>query len=132
MRTMPAAFAAAAVAVAALTLTGCGSGSSSPDPGSASSSATATSSSAATTFVVTIADGKISPKPSVRHVHLGDRVRLTVTSDKPDEVHLHGYDKEIEIQAGRPGTIDFTADLPGIFEVETHKSNLQLLQLEVK
>lgn len=128
-RTMPAVI-ATALAVASFALTGCGSDSKSPDPGSSvSGGATAP---VATAIVVTISNGKVSPKPSVHQVHLGDRVQLKVTSDKPDEVHLHGYDKEIEIEAGTPGTIDFTADLPGIFEVETHKSGLQLLQLEVK
>ncbi|WP_194916583.1 hypothetical protein [Catenulispora rubra] len=81
---------------------------------------------------VQIAHHKVSPADAVHDVHLGDQVVLTVTSDADDEVHLHGYDKEIEIAAGKPGTIDFTANLPGIFEVETHKSNLQLLQIEVK
>ena len=81
---------------------------------------------------VQIAHHKVSPADAVHDVHLGDQVVLTVTSDADDEVHVHGYDKEIEIAAGKPGTIDFTANLPGIFEVETHKSNLQLLQIEVK
>jgi hypothetical protein len=123
----------AALALAALALTGCssdsGSGGSSPSPGSSSS---AGSTAAATAIDVTITQGQISPKPSVHRVHLGDHVRLSVTSDQADEAHLHGYDKEIELQPGKPGTIDFTADIPGIFEVELHKSNLQLLQLEVK
>jgi len=83
-------------------------------------------------IAVQIAHHKVTPADAVHGVHLGDQVVLTVTSDADDEVHLHGYDKEIEIAAGRPGTIDFTANLPGIFEVETHKSNLQLLQIEVK
>lgn len=81
---------------------------------------------------VVIADREVTPAPSVHTVHLGREVLLTVTGDQPDELHLHGYDKEVEIAAGKPGTIDFTANLPGIFEVETHKSGLQLLQIEVK
>lgn len=81
---------------------------------------------------VVIADREVTPVPSVHTVHLGREVLLTVTGDQPDEVHVHGYDKEVEIAAGKPGTIDFTANLPGIFEVETHKSGLQLLQIEVK
>jgi len=120
---------ATAVALAALALTGCASGATSPGSGSATSSA---SGAPATRIEVTVSHGRISPKPSLHHIHLGDRVQLTVTSDQPDEVHLHGYDQEIAIQPGKPGTINVTADLPGIFEVELHKSDLQLLQLEVK
>jgi plastocyanin len=121
----------AALALAALTLTGCASGATSPADGTSASGGTG-SAAPATRIEVTVSHGQIAPKPSLHHVHLGDRVQLTVTSDQADEVHLHGYDKEIEIQAGQPGTIDITADLPGIFEVELHKSDLQLLQLEVK
>jgi plastocyanin len=132
MRHTPATL-AAALAIAALALTGCAVGTTAPGAGgSASGSSSPTATAAAVRIDVTVSHRRVSPKPSVHRVHLGDRVRLSVTSDQPDEVHLHGYDKEIEIQPGKPGTIDFTAGLPGIFEVETHKSNLQLLQLEVK
>jgi hypothetical protein len=127
---------AAALALAALALTGCSSSSSSDSPGSAGSSASpgaSQSAGAATDSIsITVSSGRISPKPAVHQVHLGDQLRLTVTSDKPDEAHLHGYDKEIELQPGKPGTISVKADIPGIFEFETHKSNLQLLQIEVK
>lgn len=130
MRIFPAVTAAAVAAVAALTVAGCSSDDSpSPGPGA---SASAGSTAAATRITVTVAGGKVSPAPSVHHIHLGDHVVLTVTSDKVDEAHLHGYDKEIELQPGTPGTIDFTADVPGVFEFETHKSGLQLMQLEVK
>jgi predicted small secreted protein len=131
MRKTPAAI--AALAIAALTLTGCASGTTSPGSGTPASGSTGAGSAAVPTRIgVTVSRNRISPEPSVHRVHLGDRVQLTVTSDKPDQVHLHGYDKEIAIQPGTPGTIDFVANVPGIFEVETHKTNLQLLQLEVK
>lgn len=129
MRTAPAVL-AAALMVAALGLTGCASGGGKTDAAPSSSGASA--SAPDDLIAVVVANGKVSPKPSVHKVHLGDRVRLTVTSDRPDQVHLHGYNKEIEIQSGKPGTIDFVADVPGVFEVETHKSNLQLLQLQVQ
>ena len=93
---------------------------------------TATSAAGPDLISVAISQHKVTPAPAVHTVRLGDQVELTVTSDAADQVHLHGYDKEIEITAGKPGTIDFTANLPGIFEVETHVSNLQLLQIEVK
>ena len=39
-----------------------------------------------------------------------------------DELHVHGYDIEEELPAGKQATIDFTADQTGVFEVETHES----------
>jgi hypothetical protein len=47
-------------------------------------------------------------------------------------VHVHGVDIEKATSPGKPVTITFVAKDPGIFEVETHKSGLQLLQLEVR
>jgi hypothetical protein len=114
----------AAVAVSVFGIAACSSGKSTP--------AKAAGSAGPDRITVQIAHHKVTPADSIHEVHLGDEVVLTVTSDADDQVHLHGYDKEIEIAAGKPGIIDFTANLPGIFEVETHKSNLQLLQIEVK
>lgn len=54
-------------------------------------------------------------------VKKGDFVRLTVESDAPDEIHLHGYDIEKEAAPGSPARFSFRADVEGIFEVEGHK-----------
>jgi plastocyanin len=80
---------------------------------------------------VTVAGGKVSPRPSIHKIRLGQTVRLIVTVDKADEVHVHGYDREQKVAAGKPATLEFRADQPGSFEVETHESDLQLLQLQV-
>ena len=50
----------------------------------------------------------------------GDQVSIVVSSDAPDEIHLHGYDIEKEVEPGRPATFAFTADIEGIFEMESH------------
>lgn len=50
----------------------------------------------------------------------GDQVRIVVSSDAPDDIHLHGYDIEKEVEPGKPATFDFTADIEGIFEIESH------------
>jgi hypothetical protein len=50
----------------------------------------------------------------------GDQVRIVVSSDAPDEIHLHGYDIEKEVEPGKPVTFAFTADIEGIFEMESH------------
>ena len=61
----------------------------------------------------------------------GERVRFRVSSDKADEVHVHGYDVEEEIPAGGAATVSFTADIEGIFEVELHGSEKQIAELRV-
>jgi plastocyanin len=50
----------------------------------------------------------------------GDEVRIVVSSDADDDIHLHGYDIEKAVAPGKPATFTFTADVEGIFEMESH------------
>jgi FtsP/CotA-like multicopper oxidase with cupredoxin domain len=50
----------------------------------------------------------------------GDTVRIVVTSDVDDEIHLHGYDIEKEAGPGKPARFKFKATLEGAFELESH------------
>jgi heme/copper-type cytochrome/quinol oxidase subunit 2 len=61
----------------------------------------------------------------------GQTVQITVLSDTVYEVHVHGYDLRYDLEPGEPHTIEFTADVPGIFEVETHPDHLILFDIEV-
>lgn len=62
---------------------------------------------------------------------VGDTVALTVTSDVADTVHVHGYDLEEPVAPEEPATLEFTADIPGVFEVELHDSGLKLADVQV-
>ncbi len=55
----------------------------------------------------------------------GDRVVLVVSSDFADEVHLHGYDISRDVTAGGTVRIQFTADVPGRFEVEPRSAEFK-------
>jgi hypothetical protein len=61
----------------------------------------------------------------------GDEVRFRVSSNRADEVHVHGYDVEQEIPAGGSATLSFPAEIEGIFEVELHESEAQIAELRV-
>ena len=61
-------------------------------------------------------------------VPLGTPITLTVRSAKPQEFHLHGYDLEL---AGTEVVFQFTADLPGAFELESHATEKVILVLQV-
>lgn len=52
----------------------------------------------------------------------GDRVRLIVRSDAPDEIHVHGYDLARDAAPGSPARFSFVADIEGIFEIESHEA----------
>ncbi|WP_234431912.1 cupredoxin domain-containing protein [Streptomyces sp. NRRL S-241] len=84
------------------------------------------------TVAITVQDGKVSPAPARTELRRGERVALRVTSDRADTLHVHGYDKELVLPAGQEATLILTADRTGLFEVETHESNLVLTQLLVR
>ncbi len=101
-------------------------------PAAPSESAAAPADSAVKEITVTITGRKVTPPPGRIEVAKGQTVRITVTGDAADEAHLHGYDKEAELQPGTPASIEFVADETGLFEMETHESGLQLFQLVVR
>jgi hypothetical protein len=62
---------------------------------------------------------------------VGEEVVFTVTADTADEVHVHGYDITVPVEPGKPATVRFPADIPGIFEVELESEHQPLTQLRV-
>jgi hypothetical protein len=50
----------------------------------------------------------------------GDIVRIVVSSDAPDDIHLHGYDIEKKAGPGQPARFRLRADIEGSFEIESH------------
>jgi hypothetical protein len=65
-------------------------------------------------------------------VDRGERVRIRVQADRNEEVHVHGYDLSQDVAPGKPATIEFTADAPGVFEVELEQAALKLFELQVQ
>jgi len=65
-------------------------------------------------------------------VGLGEKVRLRVSADVADEVHLHGYDISADVAPGSPANLDFTADIPGVFEVELEARGLAVMEIVVR
>ena len=82
-------------------------------------------------ITATVAGGKVTPNTQTVKAKLGQSIMVTVTSDEADELHIHGYDKEVELQPGKPGSMTFTADTKGTFEIETHESSKLVAKLIV-
>ena len=61
----------------------------------------------------------------------GDTIRLRFVSDAPGEVHIHGFDRYVQVGT-RPETTRFRASLEGIFEVEEHGTGEILATLEIR
>jgi heme/copper-type cytochrome/quinol oxidase subunit 2 len=116
---------------AALALVGCGS-SSSGTGASVGTSTSASASSAVQVISVTYAGGVITPPEAKVPVKVGAKVEIRVTSDVSEIVHNHYNNVEQDVAPGGTVVFDFTASLPGVYEVELHKSNKLLLELQVQ
>lgn len=135
------------LAIASGALAGCGSsdsGTPSPSPVASSAPVTTTgttppatpaaSSSASTqgvTLPVTISNGRVGPNDRTVTVAKGQQVTVSITSDRATEVHVHGYDLEIESVPGQVVRRTFTASQTGTFEIETHDPAFTVYELQV-
>lgn len=84
------------------------------------------------TAAITYRGGQVQGgAPRVR-VEAGEEVRLAITSDVADEIHVHGYDLHQDVAAGETVMVAFTADIPGVFEIELEERKALLAELEVR
>jgi predicted small lipoprotein YifL len=102
------------------------------EPSPPASAVTTTTAATARTIEVAFAGGQVVGGPGRHTARLGERVRLRVTSDVADEVHVHTYDQRVEVVPDRVAELEFTASVPGRHEVELEKLHKQLLTLEVR
>ena len=82
-------------------------------------------------IVVSVEAGSVDGGGRIR-VELDTEVRLIVSVDIADEMHVHGYDLFVDVIPGTPATLEFEATIPGIFEVELESLGLVLLELVVE
>ena len=61
----------------------------------------------------------------------GETVRFRVRNDEAEEIHVHGYDIEKEVEPGKTAQVSFKATITGIFEIEFHGSGEQIAELRV-
>ena len=65
-------------------------------------------------------------------VRQGEVIRLTVTSDARQEVHMHGYDIAKDVGPGQPAVFVVPAKINGVFEVELEQTAVQIAKLTVE
>lgn len=81
---------------------------------------------------VEVRDGSVVGGARRVAVERGGALDIQVSSDVDDEIHVHGYDLTEPVAAGTAATVSFTADIPGVFEVELEDRHLLLVTLEVR
>ena len=101
-------------------------------PASTGEATTTTAGFAGTLIEARVAGGNVETAERRVSVKRGEQVRIQVESDQADEVHVHGYDLKRPVGPGTPATIEFAADLPGVYEVELEETRRKLVELEVR
>ena len=84
------------------------------------------------TIELAVQDGRLVSGPELIQAMQGQPIRLRITSNKADELHLHGYDLSLKLKPGVPAELNFTANLSGRFEYELHHAHAALGVLEVQ
>ena len=85
-----------------------------------------------TVIDVSYAGGTVDVSAERFSIPLGSEVTMRVASDVEEELHLHGYDLHADVGPGLPGELTFTAEVPGLFEVELEDAKLFLFELAVE
>lgn len=86
------------------------------------------------TFELVLQDGASSRPDRTLSATRGEVVSVVVRSDEAVTLHLHGYDRELEVPAGGEATLRLEADIAGRFPVESHASHGHdtILYLEIQ
>ena len=83
-------------------------------------------------FELRIENGRLTGTAKTVQVRRGDAVELIWSTDRRSVLHLHGYDIEITVDAGKPQTMAFRARATGRFPIEIHGGrHTVLVYLEV-
>lgn len=111
---------AAAVTALLIGLAGCSKAANSPAPGNL-------------TVNVTIANRQVNPANATLQAKVGQPITFHVTSDAPDELHVHSVpDHKFEIAAAPNQTFQFTVDVPGNVDVELHHLDRTIATIQVR
>lgn len=86
---------------------------------------------AAVMVSVQVSGGRVQPGLQTTKLKVGQTVTITATSDVADSIHVHGYDKTLDLPPGQSASVSFVADVKGVFEVETHETELLVAKLSV-
>lgn len=82
--------------------------------------------------VVKVTGRTVTPPPARVEISAGQPVRITVTSDVDNVVHVHGAEVERPVKANQPLTFQVIVDQAGTYDVELHEPQLLLFKISVR
>ena len=83
---------------------------------------------------ITVEGGAVNGSPGLLPVTVGQTVRIAITSDVADELHVHGIEESIDLPAGEKQLLEFVVPDdpgPGVYDVELEAGSVLLFQLQV-
>ena len=79
-----------------------------------------------------IQNGEPVGGPLELEVTAGDELRIDITTDAPDELHLHSYEVYLDIVPGETNELVVeNADIEGVIELESHSTGALLAEISV-
>ena len=84
-------------------------------------------------YAIAIRNGR-PQAPDVIRVREGDRVTLTIATDRAGTLEVHGYREEVKLVANTQGTLTFVAAKSGRFGIDMHErsgGHIEVTALEV-
>ena len=84
----------------------------------------------ATVVTADVIGKKVQPPNQTVTVKVGSKVRVAITTDVADEVHVQTYDLRENVAAGCTSAIDFVANIPGTVEVELEKAHVHVVEIK--
>ena len=84
---------------------------------------------------ITIAGGEVTPTGDEVEATVGQPIELHVDSDAADELHVHSqpeHEFDVEADPGAEQVFEFTIDIPGQVDVESHETGETLVTLVVR
>lgn len=83
-------------------------------------------------FDLVVKNKKLVSGQEVIQVTEGDQITINITSDENEELHIHGYDESVDLEANKMAQLSFTANLTGRFPYELENSKTEIGALEVQ
>ena len=82
-------------------------------------------------FEIGVGENGRNSGPEVIRVSQGEDVELLIHAEIEDQLHLHGYDLQADLQPGQTTRLRFVAELSGRFDYEIHRRHLTIGFIEV-